>query len=88
MSDIDWCNLFKEEDYVDQWWVNFENSINEVKEMFILKRRQKNLVTRSFHAPTTLLESMQMKRSAFKTFKTFPSDFNPRTHGLFQTTFS
>ena len=31
---------------------------------------------RSFHAPSTLLHLIQLKRSAFKTWKQYPTTFN------------
>ena len=66
-QNIDWDAKFISTLSVNDWWEIFENEINTAKEKCIPKKAVRNpTFKRTFHAPFTLLESIQEKRRAFK----------------------
>ena len=81
MSKIDLSNILKENNTIDQVWNGFENVLNKVKEKFVpfRKHNSKSRPVRSFTAQPTLLYYIQLKRSAFKTWKKFPTSENYHT---------
>ena len=81
MSEVNWPNELADCEDVDQCWEKIEVKILEATDKFIPKKKFKdNQVMRSFIAPVTLLETIQLKRKAFKTYKTYPTTQNYNTY--------
>ena len=74
---VKWNEVLVEGDSIDQQWSKIESVLNNAKSKFIPLRKVNPMKKqRSFHAPPTLLNLIQLKRSAFKTWKKYPTDFN------------
>ena len=77
MSKVNWQIELADCDDVDQCWDRIEKKLIEATDKFIPKKKHnENKVMRSFIAPVTLLELIQLKRKAFKMYKTFPTTQN------------
>ena len=63
MSKIDWSDILKENNTIDQVWNDFETILNKAKEKFVPLRKQnsKSRPVRSFTAQPTLLYFIQLK---------------------------
>lgn len=74
VGEVDWDNLLNDSESVDQWWDNLENVLNSAKEKFIPKKKiPTNKVNRSFVAPKSLLETIQLKRKTYKLYEKYPT---------------
>ena len=73
---VKWDDILKDEDDSDQWINGFSAVIMEAKDKFVPKRNLNSSakkVKRHFQAPITLLDKIRLKRSAFKTYKKYPT---------------
>lgn len=79
---IDWISELDEDLNIDQWWDIIVNHLNEAKEKFVPKKNQsvKNNTVRTFYVPPTLLNKIRLKRTAFRTYKKFPTLSNYNTY--------
>ena len=73
-----WGDLLNEDQSIEQQWSIILNKINEAKKLFVPLRKVVNInrPKRTFTAPTSLLNLIHLKRSAFKQWKRCPSDEN------------
>ena len=77
VGEINWEEILKDSDDVDQWWGSIENVINSAAEKHIPKKKtSKKHIKRSFYAPPSLLQAIQLKRKTYKYYKKYPTEKN------------
>ena len=76
VSKIDWKLKLKDGDSLNDWSGEFLKCMEEAKSIFVPKKRfSPHKPKRKFAAPVTLLETIQLKRKAFKRKKTIWHSF-------------
>ena len=78
-QDTDWDASLQGDD-VNVIWDGFENQVIDAMHKFIPKYNNKHFNKHTFYAPPTLLSKVQRKRTAFSTYKKFPSNANWATY--------
>ena len=78
LRNVVWGDLLNEDQSIEQQSSIILNKINEAKKLFVPLRKVVNInrPKRTFTAPTSLLNLIHLKRSAFKQWKRCPSDEN------------
>ena len=90
-SIIDWDSILDSSLSVNEWWEIIVTHLNEAKDKFIpkIKNKLNNInkpsnSARHFPVPDSLQNKLRLKRTAFKTFKKFPTQINYNTYAKYR----